>query len=226
MRDLWIHDDDLIVATHGRGFWILDDIAPLREASADASQIPRICSRLRRHTASSATRTPTLRFRPTNRWPPILRMARSSTTICPQPRAQSRSRFSMRKMQLVRSFSNTDKPEITEEELAEAIDPAVLGSRAAASLDRSRACIAGSGICIILRPLSMRHEYPIAAVPHDTPRGPLGPTVLPGTYRVRLTVDGKPCTAPLTVKMDPRVKNTACRFAEESIRPKRVWLRS
>ena len=34
MRDLWIHDDDLIVATHGRSFWILDDISPLREASA------------------------------------------------------------------------------------------------------------------------------------------------------------------------------------------------
>ena len=34
MRDLWIHENDLIVATHGRSFWILDDIAPLREASA------------------------------------------------------------------------------------------------------------------------------------------------------------------------------------------------
>jgi photosystem II stability/assembly factor-like uncharacterized protein len=33
MRDLWIHDDDLIVATHGRSFWILDDIAPLREVA-------------------------------------------------------------------------------------------------------------------------------------------------------------------------------------------------
>jgi photosystem II stability/assembly factor-like uncharacterized protein len=31
MRDLWIHDDDLIVATHGRSFWILDDITPLRQ---------------------------------------------------------------------------------------------------------------------------------------------------------------------------------------------------
>ena len=37
MRDLWIHDDDLIVATHGRAFWILDDIAPLREVSAGLS---------------------------------------------------------------------------------------------------------------------------------------------------------------------------------------------
>ena len=31
MRDLWIHDNDLIVATHGRSFWVLDDITPLRQ---------------------------------------------------------------------------------------------------------------------------------------------------------------------------------------------------
>src|SRR5437588_3766088 len=34
VRDLTIHDDDLIAATHGRGFWILDDITPLRQADA------------------------------------------------------------------------------------------------------------------------------------------------------------------------------------------------
>ena len=57
-------------------------------------------------------------------------------------------------------------------------------------------------------PDSMRHDYPIAAIPHDTPRYPLGPNALPGTYTVRLTVDGKTSTAPLTVKMDPRVKTS------------------
>jgi hypothetical protein len=57
-------------------------------------------------------------------------------------------------------------------------------------------------------PSSTRHDYPISAVPHDTPRLPLGPTVVPGNYIVRLTVDGKSSTAPLTVKMDPRVKTT------------------
>jgi hypothetical protein len=41
MRDLIIKDDDLCVATHGRGFWILDDVTPLRQldlkvAEADA----------------------------------------------------------------------------------------------------------------------------------------------------------------------------------------------
>src|SRR6202035_5434826 len=31
MRDLWIHNDDLLLATHGRSFWVLDDITPLRQ---------------------------------------------------------------------------------------------------------------------------------------------------------------------------------------------------
>src|SRR5262249_3244158 len=31
MRDLAVHDNDLVVATHGRGFWVLDDITPLRQ---------------------------------------------------------------------------------------------------------------------------------------------------------------------------------------------------
>ncbi len=35
MRDLAFHGDDLIVATHGRGFWILDDISPLRQTTAE-----------------------------------------------------------------------------------------------------------------------------------------------------------------------------------------------
>jgi hypothetical protein len=55
-------------------------------------------------------------------------------------------------------------------------------------------------------PEALNHEYPISAVPHDTPRFPLGPRALLGQYTVRLTVDGKSYTAPLTVKMDPRVK--------------------
>src|SRR5712691_437378 len=38
MRDLWVHENDLIVATHGRSFWVLDDIAPLREAAGSLTQ--------------------------------------------------------------------------------------------------------------------------------------------------------------------------------------------
>jgi hypothetical protein len=109
---------------------------------------------------------------------------------------------------LVRRFSSTDKPDITEEELQKQLIPLYW-------VRKSRHLSTDAGMHRFVwglhyaPPTSMRHDYPISAVPHDTPRLPLGPTVLPGAYTVKLTVDGKAETAPLTVKMDPRVKTPA-----------------
>ena len=57
-------------------------------------------------------------------------------------------------------------------------------------------------------PTATNYEYPISAVPHETPRQPQGPLALPGTYKVRLTADGKVLAQTVTVKMDPRVQAT------------------
>ena len=57
-------------------------------------------------------------------------------------------------------------------------------------------------------PTATSYEYPISAVPHETPRVPQGPLALPGTYQVRLTADGNVLTETLTIKMDPRVEAT------------------
>jgi hypothetical protein len=57
-------------------------------------------------------------------------------------------------------------------------------------------------------PTATAYEYPISAVPHATPRVPQGALALPGTYTVRLKADGRAFTAPLVVKMDPRVEAT------------------
>jgi hypothetical protein len=54
----------------------------------------------------------------------------------------------------------------------------------------------------------LEHEYPISAIYHDTPRYPLGAAVLPGQYKVVLTVGGKSYTQTLDVRMDPRVKTS------------------
>jgi ElaB/YqjD/DUF883 family membrane-anchored ribosome-binding protein len=57
-------------------------------------------------------------------------------------------------------------------------------------------------------PKSLNKEFPISAIPHETPLLPLGAWALPGSYTVRLTVDGKEFAQPLKVKMDPRIKTS------------------
>jgi hypothetical protein len=54
-------------------------------------------------------------------------------------------------------------------------------------------------------PPSSDQDLPISAVPHDTPRVPQGPLVVPGRYLVSLDVDGHIMESPLEVVMDPRV---------------------
>ena len=207
MRDLWIHDDDLIVATHGRSFWILDDIAPLREASAEVANSihlfkPAAAYRIQRDTN---TDTPLPPDEPAAENPPdgaiidYFLPGAAKNAIIEILDAQGKS---------VRRYSSDDKPEATEEELARQLIPLYW-------LRKPRPFSTSAGMHRWVwdlhypAPDSARHEYPIAAIPRDTPRLPLGPNALPGSYSVRLTVDGKSSTAPLTIKMDPRIRISA-----------------
>jgi hypothetical protein len=206
MRDLWIHEDDLILATHGRSFWILDDMAPLREASAAIANsvhlfAPAPAYRVQRDTY---TDTPLPPDEPVAANPPD-----GAILDYYLPAATSNVTLEILDAQghLVRRFTNTDKPDITEEELQKQLIPLYW-----VRMPRQLSTAAGMHRWVwdlhYPAPASTRHEYPISAVPHDTPRLPLGPTVLPGTYTVRLTIDGKSSSAPLTIKMDPRVKTS------------------
>ncbi len=207
MRDLWIHDDDLIVATHGRAFWILDDIAPLREVSARLSNAAHLFTPAAayRGQRDTNTDTPLPPDEPAADNPPdgaivdyFLPASSSAVTLeILDPTGH-----------LVRRFSNTDKPEATQEELQKQLIP-LYWLRSARQLSTEAGMHRWVWDLHYAPPTSTRHDYPIAAIPHDTPRYPLGPTVLPGKYTVRLTVDGKPETASLSVKMDPRIKTPA-----------------
>src|SRR5262249_52530646 len=57
-------------------------------------------------------------------------------------------------------------------------------------------------------PKALESEFPISAIVHDTPLHPHGVRALPGSYTVRLTVDGKQFTQPLILKMDPRIRSS------------------
>jgi len=217
MRDLWIHDDDLIVATHGRAFWILDDISPLREVSASIGSsarlfAPAMAYRIQRDTN---TDTPLPPDEPAAANPPdgaILDYylpANASSVALEILDAQGK---------LIRRYTNADKPEAAEEELQKQLIP-LYWLRKPPKLSTEAGMHRWVWDLHYTSPTSTRHEYPIAAIPHDTPRYPLGPTVLPGSYSVRLTVDGKTSTAQVTVKMEPRVKTSAAglqkKFAAE-----------
>ncbi len=208
MRDLWIHEKDLIVATHGRSFWILDDIASLREASPAVAGEPahlfkpEAAWRIQRDTN---TDTPLPPDEPAAANPPdgavldyyLAQPASGAVTL----------EVRDARGQLVRQFSSADKAEVSEGELQKQLIP-VYWLRPRRILSSREGMHRWVWDLHYAPPVATRHEYPIAAVPGDTPRLPLGPTALPGNYTVRLTLDGKTYAAPLTVKMDPRVKTS------------------
>ena len=206
MRDLWIHDDDLIVATHGRSFWILDDITPLRQISESLQTSPAFLFKpgaAYRVMRDTNTDTPIPPDEPTALNPPdgaivdyFLGQAAEGPVKLEILDAQSK---------VVRRYASTDKPDLSEEEVAKQLIPPYW-----VRMPKILSTTAGMHRWVwdlhYATPLSTRYDYPIAAIPGDTPRLPQGPSALPGLYTVRLTVGGHSFTAPLTVKMDPRVK--------------------
>jgi photosystem II stability/assembly factor-like uncharacterized protein len=207
MRDLWIHGSDLIVATHGRSFWVLDDITPLRQLSAavahaDATLFkPEPAYRVRRDTN---TDTPLPPDEPAGQNPPdgaildyFLARPASGPVTLEILDAQGKP---------VRRYSSADQPEVSEAELEKTLTVPRYWLRPPRTLPGDAGMHRWVWDLHYPPPDSTRHEYPIAAIPHDTPRLPLGPRALPGEYTVRLTVNGHSYTASLVVRMDPRVK--------------------
>ncbi len=206
IRDLVVHNDDLVVGTHGRSFWILDDITPLRQinaqvAASDAHLFkPQISYRIRR---SVNTDTPIPQEEPMGENPPdgaiinyYLKTDASEVAL----------EILDRSNKVVRRFSSADKSEpINPDQLAYPTywfrPPQILSSKA--GMQRFVWDLH------FPPPEGFPRSYPISAIYRNTPTVPLGPTVLPGEYAVRLTVNGKSYTEPLVVKMDPRVTTPA-----------------
>jgi hypothetical protein len=207
MRDLWIHDTDLIVATHGRSFWILDDITPLRQMTDSVAHAgaylfkPRMAYRIRRNTN---TDTPLPPDEPAGENPPdgaiidyFLGAPASGPVTLEVLDAQGK---------LVRRYSSSDQPEVSEADLAKTATLPLYWLRQPKALSADAGMHRWVWDLRYPPPKTSRHGYPISAIPHDTPRFPLGPAVVPGEYKLRLTVDGRSFTEPVIVKLDPRVK--------------------
>jgi photosystem II stability/assembly factor-like uncharacterized protein len=205
MRDLVVHGDDIVVGTHGRSFWILDDITALRQVTEQTAAAaaflfrPGIAYRVRRNVN---TDTPLPPEEPAGKNPPngaIIDYNLQSTASAPV-----KLQILDANGKIVRSFSSSDKPESTLEQLGRELNVPLYWIRPPQILSAAAGAHRFVWDLRTAPPASLRHEYPISAIVHDTPRLPVGPAVMPGMYTVKLDVAGQTYNQPLEIKMDPR----------------------
>jgi photosystem II stability/assembly factor-like uncharacterized protein len=209
IRDLVIKDDDLVIGTHGRSFWILDDITPLRQLTdqlANSSTIlykPQSAYRVR---WSMYTDTPVPQEEPSGENPPdgavinyyLHEKANDVSLEIADIKGNSIHRYSNK--DTLYKIGDVNIPHYW-------IRPQQILSANAGSYrfmwDMK------------YDPLNVPASYPISAIYKNTEPDQTAPWVMPGTYTAKLTVDGKTYTQTFTIKMDPRVKTSLPSLQEQ-----------
>jgi photosystem II stability/assembly factor-like uncharacterized protein len=207
IHDLAIEQDDLVAASYGRSFWILDDISPLRHldanfsASAPVLFSPRAAVRVRRDENQDTPLPPEV---PAGRNPPdgaILHYylpERATGDIQLEIHDSAGT--------LIKSYSSAPIPPEKEKD-----DPFIAAYWIAhpEPLSREKGMHRFVWDLRYTDPPAIHvqspYNYPIAAIVGDTPLPPQGPLVMPGRYEVRLKTGEQVLRQWLEVKMDPRV---------------------
>jgi photosystem II stability/assembly factor-like uncharacterized protein len=208
IRDLVIKDNDLVIGTHGRGFWILDDFSPLREINATlATQpahlfTPGVAWRVR---WNKYTDTPLPPWEPTGTNPP--EGALIYYALGRQPSGPVVLEIADSTGRVARRFASNDPVEPMLE--GQQVPPHWVRPQERVSAERGMHRFAWD--MRYDRPDGLRTSYPISAISGYTPAEPRGPIALPGTYTVRLTVDGSTQSRTFVLKADPRYDTS---FAE------------
>lgn len=198
VRDLTVHGDDLVVATHGRSFWILDDINPLREvsdaATANAFFLYRPATAYRIDN-DSFQGTPIPPEEPTAENPPTGAMI---DYFLKASASKVQLEILDTQQNVVRKFSSDDP--------TPKHPPLPVAQRwfsKPETLERT------SGMHRFVWNLTWRSSGGPSVDEEAEYRNPSGPKAVPGAYQVRLTVDGQSQTEPLRLVMDPRSAATA-----------------
>ena len=180
VRDFAVKDGDLVAATHGRGFWILDGIAPLEEIAAG--------------TAAGKT----VLFKPGNAVRTNLSAAQGGPDSGSNPPGGA----------LLYYYFDTPPQGTATLKIVDAAGN-VVRSWSTAAKRAYRKLDADAGSHRLAWNLRYDGPTPIAGVKPVFEAGePVTPTVVPGTYTAALTVAGKTWRQPLTVTLDPRLTAT------------------
>ncbi len=204
IRDLVIHENDLVVGTHGRSIWVLDNISPLRDlaraAEADRAHLfePPRATRVRWNMFLDTLLPPE---EPAGENPPdgaildyVLKDRASKVTL-----------EILDGDDVIREYASSDPPERLE---PDTLWYPTYWIREPAALSTEPGHHRFVWDLRYPPPPGTRRELSIAAVFARTPTGPFGPFAAPGAYTVRLTVDGAVFERRIDVRLDPRVEMT------------------
>jgi photosystem II stability/assembly factor-like uncharacterized protein len=198
VHDLTVHGADLIAATHGRGFWILDDVTPLRQAKADNGELVLYAPQtaLRLHYPDQVNSR-----RPVGANPPA--GALIDYVLSADATTELTLDIVNAKGELIRHLSSTktnkeiQPPEWPDQIVASDLIPAKAGMNRLI--------------------WDLRYDDPVqipgAFYEGEAPRGPL---VSPGAYQLRLKLGEQTRTATLMVIGDPRVLNSDAAIAAKT----------
>jgi photosystem II stability/assembly factor-like uncharacterized protein len=211
VRDLIVKSDDLVVGTHGRGFWILDNITPLRQSNRNQRENvlfkPQTALRVR---ANLNTDTPLPPDEPGGENPPdgamidyfLSKDASGPVTI----------EIKDGKGQLVRKYSSADAPVQANPKRLRIPGYWIRPPQSVSTKAGMHRFLWDMHYTPVPK---VEPEFPISATYRNTAPQATSPWVVPGDYTVTLTVDGKTFTQPLKVAMDPRVRASAADLQEQ-----------
>ena len=210
VRDLVVHGDDLVIATHGRSFWILDNVTPLRQAAERAASAapflykPQTTARIDSDTWSG---TPLPPEEPTAENPPngaVLDYYLSSLAQKVEIRIYNAHH------ELVRKFASASTPEHEENHAMIPI--------AERWFPKPQQLATAPGMHRLVWNLAWGTSGVAESDEPDDGEGdiPRGPRVAPGTYSVELEADGKKFPAEsLTIVKDPRSPASQAELEEQ-----------
>ncbi len=225
VSDMTVHENDLVISTYGRGFWILDDVSPLRQvraaaASTDAAYFfkPSPASRARWDNTQDTPLPPEVKVGDNPLEGAVLDYYLSAAATGPLTLTiTDAAGHVIREYSSVAAPPDTTMANVPEYWLVPRT-PLPTGAgmhRVAWDLryaDPPTLNYGYSGNLLDYR------EYTLSwhALPGQTPRTTLvGPMVLPGTYTAKLAVNGRSYTQPVTVVPDPRVPASPAALAAQ-----------
>jgi photosystem II stability/assembly factor-like uncharacterized protein len=211
VHDLVIKGNDLVIATHGRSFWILDDISPLRQIKADITTQPTTlfkpadAIRMRANTNHDTPLSPEV---PAGENPPTGAIFYYSLNTPAQGEVKIEILDSAG--HVIRAYSSNDKP----------WSPPAPPAFASYWFGATERISTQSGMHRLvwdmhyqaprLASMGANTEYSMSTVfGQNVGHEPEGAQALPGNYQVRLLADGKTYMQPFKLTMDPRVKVAA-----------------